>query len=177
MTGTVERYDSIDVHDLNRQAAFAPRTSSFPWASFRWSWINQLKVNQWIIESAAGGRSRSWWSGRHATLAARDLGSSVHIVNAGWVSSITPDHSAPAGSAAICVMRPNVEGSRAADTSRLSSSGSSLVATLPSPIHFRNARAECIRQPISECATGRNRLNGTLVQASGSCARRRTIPF
>jgi hypothetical protein len=60
MPGTVEKQESFDVHDLNRERALTERTAVFPWASLRWSWIHHLKVNGWTVEMQfRTGRSQS----------------------------------------------------------------------------------------------------------------------
>jgi hypothetical protein len=57
--GTVEKHDSLDVHDLHRARAFRDVTVAFPWASLRWPWMHQLKVNRWSVDLLFS-RSERW---------------------------------------------------------------------------------------------------------------------
>jgi hypothetical protein len=50
MPGTVEMHESFDVNDLNRARAFGERTVVFPMASFRWPWLDELKVDRWTVD-------------------------------------------------------------------------------------------------------------------------------
>jgi hypothetical protein len=50
MPGTVELHSFIDVHDLNRRRAFTDRTLVFPYASFRYPWLERLSVKRWSVQ-------------------------------------------------------------------------------------------------------------------------------
>jgi hypothetical protein len=49
LVGTVEKYECIDVNELNRAHLFTDRTRTFPSACFRWPWLNKLTVDQWMV--------------------------------------------------------------------------------------------------------------------------------
>jgi hypothetical protein len=69
MPGTVEKHPSLDVHDLNQKRAFTDRTIVFPYATFRWPWLERLSVNRWSVQlQFRSGRSQSiavQWSWCH----------------------------------------------------------------------------------------------------------------
>jgi hypothetical protein len=48
MVGTVEKHDSLDVHDLKRMGVFTERTVAFQ--PFRWPWLAGLVVNRWTVK-------------------------------------------------------------------------------------------------------------------------------
>jgi len=48
MVGTVEKRDSLDVHDLKRMGVFTERTVAFQ--AFRWPWIAGLVADRWSVK-------------------------------------------------------------------------------------------------------------------------------
>ena len=67
--GTVEKFQSLDVHDLHRAGALQEALVSFEWASFRWPGLVGLTANKWRVDvefrSGASQRIPLIWSPCH----------------------------------------------------------------------------------------------------------------
>lgn len=48
--GTVERFQSFDVHVLHRMGALQEKLVSYPWVSFRWPGLVRLTANRWRVD-------------------------------------------------------------------------------------------------------------------------------
>jgi hypothetical protein len=48
--GTVEKFQSLDVHDLHRAGALQEALVSFAWASLRWPGLVGLTANKWRVD-------------------------------------------------------------------------------------------------------------------------------
>jgi hypothetical protein len=48
--GTVEHFESFDVHVLHRTGALREPLVSFPWAIFRWPWLEKVTANRWRVD-------------------------------------------------------------------------------------------------------------------------------
>jgi hypothetical protein len=58
LVGTVEKHECIDVNELHRARAFTEKTRTFPWACFRWPWLNKLTVDRWMISIEFSNQQR-----------------------------------------------------------------------------------------------------------------------
>jgi hypothetical protein len=48
--GTVEHFQSFDVHVLHRMGALQEELVSYPWVSFRWPGLVHLTANRWRVD-------------------------------------------------------------------------------------------------------------------------------
>jgi hypothetical protein len=67
--GTVEHFQSFDVHVLHRMGALQETLVSYPWVSFRWPGLVRLTANRWRVDiefrGGAGQRIPVVWSRCH----------------------------------------------------------------------------------------------------------------
>jgi hypothetical protein len=57
--GTVEHFQSFDVHVLHRMGALQETLVSYPWVSFRWPGVVRLTANRWRVDiELRGGASQ-----------------------------------------------------------------------------------------------------------------------
>ena len=78
--GTVEHFQSFDVHVLHRMGALREPLVSYPMVSFQWPGLVRLTANKWRVDMTVSKRCNPETLGSlesHATSVATDPGSSV----------------------------------------------------------------------------------------------------
>ena len=118
--GTVECFQSFDVHVLHRMGALREQLVSYPMVGFRWPGLVRLTANKWRVdvEFRGGAAQRSRLSGPNAISAAGVLGSSVSVAVDESESCTTQGHPYSADGALIFGTPHSAEVTKAAAISK-----------------------------------------------------------